>query len=154
MVLRQFVHLVAGHTLHIDCSIYMHMGFYSLGTLLFIFRLSDYKRRSIFVKPPKNETRQLENWINYKMTVNIKMDSVFMTVSPYAQAAKWVKESRIVAHLSLNSSWNLWNFEIPLTCSQQSSLCPILSQMNPLQKPQLTNTTEIWKRIVHYIAHN
>jgi len=44
-----------------------------------------------FYEAPENETRQLENWINYKMTVlNIKMDFVFMTASTYAQTAKWI----------------------------------------------------------------
>jgi hypothetical protein len=44
-----------------------------------------------FYEAPENETRQLENWINYKMTVvNVKMDSFFMTVSPYAETAKWM----------------------------------------------------------------
>jgi len=44
-----------------------------------------------FYEAPEDEARQLENWMNYKMTVvNVKMDSAFMTVSPYAETTKWM----------------------------------------------------------------
>jgi hypothetical protein len=82
MVLGQFLHLE--HVIHCTSIVaFTCTRDFVLGnpTIYIYIPLARPQEEVHFYEAPGNETRQLENWINYKMTVvNIKMDSVFMTL--------------------------------------------------------------------------
>jgi len=80
MVLGQFLHLE--HVIHCaSIAAFKCTRDFVLENPTVYIPLARLQEEVHFYEAPENETRQLENWINYKMTVvNIKMDSVFMTL--------------------------------------------------------------------------